>query len=450
MFSLLSVRVLKHGAINFIPFVTGENLTSFVSKGKSVVFFTTGLDNLKFVNYGITKYRHKVNFAWSTVGDARVLGLNGPAIAKFEDGQLDENAFKGRALGSFLRWLDMFTKGDSYEIKTHEELRQSLNKVANTFFAVDMEKIPEKFQNESIIRVKADLFKQFNLSVSKGMYLMRGCDRQLVNVDYANIEEAKKCTIDNLLTIELDEKPFIAGYFADNEDDSFNEDMLGIMKHLKAEYDEKVYFTSFIPKSHSKIFISKGKLSTAKLPIFVMFNTSDISERRWILDGYKEELLNYTYVSNFVRRVINGEEELGLISKPKFDLDNGGSLKELSASQFKKSVFETEDPVLVAFTAPWCYHCKKVKPVLNATAMILGNTNIKFYFFDCDGNDMPKRVPEVDGYPTIYLWPGNHTKPKQFEGTRNIPSFIEFLKNNAKTEFTVPEYNETEILNMYK
>ena len=446
LFSLiLSIRVFEKGISAYIPFVTGENLTSFISTNKSVVFFTNDETSISYADFGIYKYKDVFKFARSTIADGEKYNFKQESVAAFKDGKLIRIPYNGKLTGVCLRWLSFIDHEGNYWIRTPEELRQTMKRLPNTLFAVNLQKTPETFADEQIFHVNSSLFEHFHIDVGTGIYLFRSCDKQLFQLDdngaetLSKYEKLSQCPFDNINEIEMTNKPYLAAYISDDKDDDFNQRQFEVLKELKGVFGEKCFFVSFVQNSHGNAIKALGKLTKAKPPMFVVFNTSEISAGRWILNGYTEELLNIDYVSKFLNRVFSGQEEYGLVSKPMDLLDTHGPLIEITASQFDEYVIQHKDSVLVAFTVSWCGHCKKIKPLLNETAALLNNTNKKVYFFDCESNDMPPSVPSFDGYPTLYFWPKKGKAPIEFTGNRTVESFIQIFKNYSKKSFTIPK-----------
>jgi protein disulfide-isomerase A6 len=54
----------------------------------------------------------------------------------------------------------------------------------------------------------------------------------------------------------------------------------------------------------------------------------------------------------------------------------------VDVDSFTSVVMDPTKDVLVAFTAPWCGHCKSMKPILETVAQNFKESNVSFLSFD--------------------------------------------------------------------
>ncbi len=93
---------------------------------------------------------------------------------------------------------------------------------------------------------------------------------------------------------------------------------------------------------------------------------------------------------------------------------------------------------MVAFTAPWCGHCKRLAPAWEtfADAAVqdesLAATGITVAKVDCTVEKTICTQQGIRGYPTIMLYKadsaGNGIK---YTGARDVPSWTSFVKENT-------------------
>ncbi|XP_020593537.1 protein disulfide isomerase-like 5-2 [Phalaenopsis equestris] len=113
-----------------------------------------------------------------------------------------------------------------------------------------------------------------------------------------------------------------------------------------------------------------------------------------------------------------------------------GTVIELNDSNFDSAI-STFDHILVDFYAPWCGHCKRLSPVLDAVAPVLANLNqpIVIAKLDADKHRKLASKHEIDGFPTLKLFV--HGIPSEYTGPRKAELLIRFLKKYVAPDVSV-------------
>lgn len=448
---LLAIKVKNPLSSAGLPLLTGEELKKFTdSPQKSVVFFGHEFQtNMQFADYGIWLHKKDIKFCVASLEDGEAYGVTEKSAIAFQQGVRIQTPLKATEAGLFLRWLNVIKDNENYEIKTGEELRGIMNIQSSTIFNIGLNSIPDEYSSQQVFRVKQSVFSDLGIpGIDNGLYIYRPCDRQLLKIE-SKLENYDQCKLTQYNSFDPSLKPFSATFVLEGADDSLYEKHYQLLNHISDKFADKL-FAFALPVSALRQFKTQVNVERSTAPFFVIYNNMNNSAFRYIYTNEKGDLFNEDAIDAFIQDVIDGKIEPTVVSKPLNELNNFGPLKEVSTNLFKELVLDSKDNVLVAFTAPWCHHCKVLKPVLNATAHVLKNTPNKIYFFDVDANDMPNEVPELDGYPTIFLWGGKEHKPIQYEERRSVGTIIGFLSNNTATPFELSEYNETEILEIYR
>lgn len=125
--------------------------------------------------------------------------------------------------------------------------------------------------------------------------------------------------------------------------------------------------------------------------------------------------------------------------KPKAKGKMPSSVVMLDDNSWKEKVGKDQD-VLVAFTAPWCGHCKSLAPTWETLANDFSTEpTVLIAKVDAEAPGS-KRTAEDEGvksYPTIKYFPKGSTKSQPYEGGRTENDFVAFLNEKAGTHRAV-------------
>ncbi|KAG8698790.1 hypothetical protein FRC08_005698 [Ceratobasidium sp. 394] len=114
---------------------------------------------------------------------------------------------------------------------------------------------------------------------------------------------------------------------------------------------------------------------------------------------------------------------------------------QLTYRDFDEVVMDPENDVIVAFTAPWCGHCKALKPTLEKVSKIY-KPEPKCIVAQMDADaEVNREVAgryDVRSYPTIKFFPkGSDKTAIPYEVGRSEADFVKFLNEHCGTHRAV-------------
>ncbi|KAL2011532.1 hypothetical protein VTN00DRAFT_4250 [Thermoascus crustaceus] len=125
--------------------------------------------------------------------------------------------------------------------------------------------------------------------------------------------------------------------------------------------------------------------------------------------------------------------------KPRGPQKAPSKVQMLTDSSFKETVGGDKN-VLVAFTAPWCGHCKNLAPTWEKVANDFAlEPDVVIAKVDCEAENAKALAKEqgITGYPTIKFFPKGSKEPVPYEGGRSEQAFVDFINEKAGTHRTV-------------
>ncbi|PSN66322.1 disulfide isomerase [Corynespora cassiicola Philippines] len=125
--------------------------------------------------------------------------------------------------------------------------------------------------------------------------------------------------------------------------------------------------------------------------------------------------------------------------KPKVKGKLPSQVVMLDNTSFKEKIGKDQD-VLVAFTAPWCGHCKSLAPTWEKVATDFAlEPSVLIAKVDAESENSKAIATEqgVSSYPTIKYFKKGSAEPLPYEGARSEKDFVQFINTNAGTHRTV-------------
>ncbi|KAI2615945.1 disulfide isomerase [Hypoxylon sp. NC1633] len=122
-------------------------------------------------------------------------------------------------------------------------------------------------------------------------------------------------------------------------------------------------------------------------------------------------------------------------AKAKRKLEMPSQVNMLTDSSFKEIVGGDKD-VFVAFTAPWCGHCKALAPTWETLAEdFINEPGVVIAKVDAEADNSKATASEqgVTSYPTIKFFPKGSTEGEPYNGGRSEKDLVEFLNEQSGT-----------------
>ncbi|PPJ58388.1 hypothetical protein CBER1_08076 [Cercospora berteroae] len=121
--------------------------------------------------------------------------------------------------------------------------------------------------------------------------------------------------------------------------------------------------------------------------------------------------------------------------KPKKSKTAASQVEYLTDSSFEDKIGKDQEAI-VAFTAPWCGHCKTLAPTWEKVAAdFASEENVLVGKVDCEAPNA-KAIAEkygVKSYPTILYFPKGSTESQPYSGGRSEEDLVSFLNEKAGT-----------------
>ncbi|GMF38274.1 unnamed protein product [[Candida] boidinii] len=146
----------------------------------------------------------------------------------------------------------------------------------------------------------------------------------------------------------------------------------------------------------------------------------------------QDKPLDNKLIPKFVEDFVAGKLEAIIKSEPIPETQDS-PVYHLVGKEHDKIITSGKD-VLVKYYAPWCGHCKKLAPVFEELAAVYESVAPgKVLLADLDHTENDVTGVQIEGYPTIVLYPGDGSEPVVYEGNRSLESFAEFIKEKGSS-----------------
>jgi protein disulfide-isomerase A6 len=116
---------------------------------------------------------------------------------------------------------------------------------------------------------------------------------------------------------------------------------------------------------------------------------------------------------------------------------------ELTDSNFKEKVLESDDLWLVEFFAPWCGHCKNLEPIWAEAATQLKG-KVKVGALDATVHTITAGKYEIKGFPTIKIFAAGKKdgSAEDYDGGRTTSDIVNWALDKLSESAPPPEINQ--------
>jgi protein disulfide-isomerase A6 len=111
------------------------------------------------------------------------------------------------------------------------------------------------------------------------------------------------------------------------------------------------------------------------------------------------------------------------------------AVQTLTADNFDKAALGSRG-ALVEFYAPWCGHCKSLAPVYEELANVFAGDEDDVVIAKVDTTEEEElgRKYDIKGFPTIKYFPAGSAEAEEYEGGRDLDSFVSFINSKMGTQ----------------
>ncbi|MCJ1411869.1 Protein disulfide-isomerase erp38 [Ptychographa xylographoides] len=206
----------------------------------------------------------------------------------------------------------------------------------------------------------------------------------------------------------------------------------GHCKTLAPIYEELATNFAF---ASDKVSIAKVDADNHK-SLGKQFGVQGFPTLKWF-DGKSDKPVDYTGGRDLESLTKWVTEKTGLKMKKKTAAPS--AVEMLNDKSFKAEIGGDKD-VLVAFTAPWCGHCKTLAPIWETLAQdFASEPTVLVAKVDAEAENAKATAEDqgVKSYPTIKYFPKGSTTPVAYEGGRTEQDLVAYLNEHAGTHRAV-------------
>jgi len=379
---------------------------------------------------------------------AQRFGVEGFPTLKFFKKNAD-NAMEfggGRTADDIVAWMTKKTGPSAVKVDSVEELTKL--KEANGIVvvghfstisgsAVFME-TADSMDSVVFALANEEVAKELSLA-DNGVTVLRNFDEPEVKYTSESGVDLKQFILANSMALVTpfneDNAPKIFGgeiknhllLFIGNNGDKTAEIVAEFTESAKANKGKFLYVTVDSDEEENDQVLEYFGITSADCPTVRAIQMSEES-----MDKYKPENTEFSaeVFNKFVGGVLDGSVGKFLMSE-EIPVSNDGLVKVIVSKQFNEIVKVEDKGVLVMFYAPWCGHCKTIKPVFEKLGEHFKDSE-KYVIGSMDATANEVDGEEIQGFPTIKFYPsGENSASIDYKGGRDLESMIKFVESDG-------------------
>lgn len=194
-----------------------------------------------------------------------------------------------------------------------------------------------------------------------------------------------------------------------------------LMKKLGKEYRGEINFVGLDAVQFG--MHAQNLNMEEQFPLFVIHDLKE--NKKYGIDQSKD--LDNKDITDFVTKFKSGELEPIIKSEPVPETQES-PVYHLVGKEHDEIVNSKKD-VLVKYYAPWCGHCKKLAPIYEELSSLYEGKDVIVAEIDHTLNDVDG--VEIEGYPTLVLFPADGSDPIYFDQERSLEAMASFIKEKG-------------------
>lgn len=374
-----------------------------------------------------------------------------PSIKIFRNGGKTVHDYKGtRETEGIIAYLKKHAGPASLEIKSKEDAARLIDEkkivVAGIFPELSLEKIRNFTTLAEDLRVDYDFVHTLDAKLlPRGELVDKPSIRLFKPFDelYADFEDFQLEAMQNF--IEETSVPIMAILDGNPENQQFVNHFLHIpgdkvflFLNFSSDLDafKSVYYNLAVSYKGKETNFLLADAETGKRALQYFGLDVDQAPLIFVLttDGtkYVQQHVQPDSLASWLKDCKDGKLKRYLKSQPIPEVNNE-PVKVVVAETLDDMVFKSGKDVLLEFYRLGCKYCEEFAPVLDEIALSFEkDPGVLIAKIDGTENDIPRKVFEVEGFPSLYLISATGSSSR-FEGNRTKEAIIEFIQTKRSS-----------------